>query len=167
MSKNAAQPKTQSSQPKPEPAVKHLEVFIGRWITEGQQYEGAVGPAAKITAVETFEWLEDDFFLIHRFDGRVGSSKAACIEIIGYNAQNRNYPTHIFYNNGLINKWQYHESDSTWTLTGDWDMAGKSMKARCTIRFSDGGESMVGKWEHSSDGSKWQAFWDVKATKVR
>jgi ketosteroid isomerase-like protein len=46
-------------------------------------------------------------------------------------------------------------------------MADKSLKVRCTTVFSDAGKTMTGKWEYSSDGSKWQTFWDVRATKAK
>lgn len=45
-------------------------------------------------------------------------------------------------------------------------MEGKSTKVRCTLVFGDDGNTMTGKWEMSSDGSQWQTFRDVKATKA-
>ena len=62
-------------------------------------------PAANMRAVETYPWLPGEFFLPHRFEGRLGDSDAGCIEIIGYDAQSQSYPTHTFYNNGLANQW--------------------------------------------------------------
>ena len=82
-------------------------------------------------------------------------------------AQNQSYTTHTFYNNGLANEWQSHERDGTWTLAGDWQMQGKSVKVRSTTAFSDAGHTMTSKWEQSSDGSSWETFWDVKASKAK
>jgi hypothetical protein len=162
---NNAQAPEQPSQPGPEHS--RLNVFVGKWKMEGEQYDSPFGPAAKITAVQTYEWLTGGYFLVHRFEGRVGDSKAACIEIIGHDASSQSYLTHTFYQNGITNEWQARERDRIWTFTGDWQMAGKSVKVRFTAVFSDAGNTMTGKWEHSSDGSKWQTFWDVKATKAR
>ena len=167
---NVAQRKqSETSKQTREPGAGHqrLNVFVGKWNTEGQQHEGPVGPAAKITAVETFEWLTGEFFLVHRFQGRVGDHEAACIEIIGHDNASQSYPVHSFYNNGVANEWQYRERNGTWTLTGDWQMKGESTRVRCTIVFSDGGNTMTGKWEMASEGPGWQPFWDVKATKVK
>lgn len=76
----------------------------------------------------------------------MGDGEAGCIEIIGHDAQSQSYPTHTFYNNGLANEWQSHERDGTWTLAGDWQMPGKSVKVRCTTAFSDAGNtSFVGR----------------------
>ena len=152
--------------PTPGPGHRRLDVFLGKWNMEGQQYDGPAGPAAKITAVETYEWLTGGFFLVHRFEGRVGDSEAACIEIIGHDASRQNYPTHSFYSNGTTSEWHTREHDGIWTLTGHWPMAGRSVRVRCTTVFSDSGNTMTGKWEHSSAGSEWQTFWEVKATKA-
>jgi hypothetical protein len=40
----------------PGPEVRRLEVFIGRWITEGQLVEGAGEPAGRIIAGDVYEW---------------------------------------------------------------------------------------------------------------
>lgn len=97
----------------------------------------------------------------------MGDGEAVCIEIIGHDTESQSYPTYSFYNNGVANEWRSHERDGTWTLTGEWQMAGKSMKVRCATVFSDAGNTMTGQWEHSSDGSNWQTFWDVKAMKAK
>ena len=145
---------------------ERLNVFVGQWKTEGQQHEGPVGPAAKITATETYEWLTGGRFLVHRFEGRVGDSEAACIEIIGHDSESQGYSVHTYYNNGVTNEWRSRESDGTWTLTGNWEMGGKSAKVRCTMVFGEAGDTMTAKWEMSEDGSGWQTFWDVKSTKT-
>ncbi len=152
---------------KPSAAHKLLHVWMGKWNTTGQQHEGPVGPAAKIVATDTYEWAKGEFFMVHRFDGKVGDSDASCIEITGYEPQTKSYPAHTYYSTGLTNDWQSHESAGTWTLTGDWDMAGKNAKARCTTVFSPDGNSMTGKWEMSIEGSGWQTFWDIKAIKAK
>ena len=149
----------------PSSAYQLLNVFVGKWETEGQQYEGVVGAAAPITALETYEWLAGELFLVHRFEGHVGDKEAACIEIIGYDAVSGSYPTHTFYNNGKRQEWQSSETEGVWTITGEWQMAGKPTKVRCTIFFSDDGNTMIGKWEYLNDESNWQTFWDVKAMK--
>ena len=161
---NAAQ--AQEQPPKPGPEHKRLDVFSGKWKMEGQQYESPFGPAAELTAVETYVWLPGELFLIHRFEGRMDDQQMACIEIIGYDPSSQSYPFHSFYNDGKTNVWQVRERAGTWTLTGDWQTSGKSQQVRCTIVFSDAGNTRTGKWERSSDGSKWETFWDVKATKA-
>jgi Protein of unknown function (DUF1579) len=148
------------------PAYRLLDVFVGRWETTGQQQESVIGSAALITVSETFEWLPGEFFLVHRFEGRVGDNEAACLEIIGHDAASGSYPAHTFYNNGIQQEWHWSETEGVWTVTGDWKMAGKPMQVRCTIFFSDGGNTMIGKWEYLNDEKIWETFWDVRATKI-
>ena len=97
----------------------------------------------------------------------MGGGAAGCIEIIGYDAQSQSYPTHTFYNNGLANEWQSHVRDGIWTLAGEWQMQGEAVKVQCTTTFSDAGATMRSRWEQSSDGSSWETFWDVTASKAK
>ncbi len=157
------EPNKQSHQASP--AYRLLDVFVGQWETTGQQYEGAVGAAAPVTAVETYEWLAGEFFLVHRFAGRVGDNEAACIEVIGHDALSGNYHAHTFYNKGMHQEWHWSETEGVWTISGEWQIAGKTMKVRCTIFFSDGGNTMIAKWEYLNDQAIWETFWDVQATK--
>ena len=143
-----------------------LDVFVGEWHTEGKQVAGPIGPAAEIAAVQTFEWLDGHAFLIHRFDGRVGDSKASCVEIMGYNRDTGTCRAHTFYNNGLTNVWDMEQRDRAWLLFGEWNMGGKSLKVRCTINFSDDKAVMTSRWDSSSDGTQWQTFWETKARKA-
>ena len=76
---------------KPSAGHKRLSVWIGKWNTKGQQHAGPVGPAAKIVATDTFEWAKGEFFMVHRFDGKVGDDDASCIEITGYDSQTKRY----------------------------------------------------------------------------
>ena len=145
-------------------ALAHLGIFTGKWLTTGRQHASPAGPDAPVTAVETYEWLQGDTFLIHRFDGKVGDDSAACIEIIGRDSSNEDYSVQTFYNNGVTNRWRLHERDRAWLLTGKWRLVGNESDVRCTTVFSDDGAARASKWEHY-DGSSWHTFWDVEAIK--
>lgn len=164
---NIAQRKQVSSEAStPGPEYQRLDVFVGNWNMEGQQYDGPFGQDAKIVAVESYEWLAGGFFLIHRLGGKLDATEIACIEIIGFDQASQNYPRYTFYSNGKTNEWQSRETDDAWTVVGDSVMGDKPLKVRCTIVFSNSGREMTSKWEYSGDGSEWKPFWDVKATKA-
>ena len=161
-------------------ALAHLGIFTGKWLTTGRQHAGAAGPDARITVVETYEWLQGDKFLIHRFDGQVGDQTAACVEIIGRDAASEDYSVQTFYSNGMTNDWRLHERDQAWLLTGKWNMEGKKKDVRCTMVFSDDGSVMAARWAHSTgesptgespigkhpvNGEAWHTFWEVEARK--
>jgi hypothetical protein len=151
--------------PSPTTQHKRLELFVGKWNVAGVQRESRVGPAAEISGTERFEWLEGGLFLIHHFHATVSGAPAACIEIIEYDASSETYPTHTYYNNGQRAEWRLAERDGAWTITGEWPMPGGPMQVRCTVEFGDEGNTRTGKWESSSDGERWETFWDVRATR--
>ena len=155
-----------SSQRTLNPDASALDTFVGEWHVEGEQIEGPIGPAATITATQRYEWLQGQRFLVHRFDGQVGASPASCIEIIGCNRDTGLCRIHTFYNNGLTNVWDVELHAGRWHLYGDWNMAGRAMKVRCTIAFHDDAKAMRSHWEHSSDGVRWHTFWDLRAKKA-
>ena len=74
---------------KPGPDQKRLEVFLGKWTNQGEANASPYGPAGRITATETFDWLPGGFFMIHRADGRQGTIESKWIEIIGYDARKK------------------------------------------------------------------------------
>jgi Protein of unknown function (DUF1579) len=160
---------TTAAPPKPSPTAEHkrLTIFLGTWNLQGRQHATRVGPAVEITGTERFEWLAGGFFLVHHFDARVGDAPAACIEVTGYDASTGTYPIHTYYNNGQSAEWEPIERDgTTWILTGEWPMQGETVQVRCTIEFADEGNSRTARWESSSDGTRWETFWDVKATRA-
>lgn len=148
--------------------LQKLQVFVGKWNMEGQQYEGLYGPTAKIIAVQTYEWLEGGVFLIHRLRGNVGEQKIALIEIMGYDETIQQYPIHSFYNDGKTIEWESSEKNDTWTLTGHSQAEGKILKVRCITVLSNSGSTMTGKWEQSDDCTEeWKTFWDVRSIKIK
>lgn len=143
-----------------------LAAFVGKWHMEGQQLAGLTGRAAPISALQTYEWLPGEQVLVHRFDGHIGDSAAACVEVIAFDAERRCYRAHTFYNNGQMNVWDISHRDDQWIMLGDWNADGRTLKVRCTTSFADEGKTMKSQWEHSSDRSTWQTFWDVAARKI-
>lgn len=152
-------------------ARERLQVFVGEWRTHGRQIAGTVGPAAKITATERYEWVPGEHFLLHHFRGHVDESDASCVEIIG-TGPGRGYTVDTYYGNGRRNEWQYaapegdDDGNETWTLTGTWKGAGTTRFVRCTLVFDATRDRMTATWQQFSDGSRWQSFWEVESTRV-
>jgi hypothetical protein len=144
--------------PKPDPALKRLDAFVGKWNTQGQIKESPFGPAGKIIGTDTYEWLSGGFFLIHRVNVRMGDQRNESIEIIGYDASSKTYPMHSFDSQGNSIVMRASVVGDTWTFTGE--------SMRFTGAFSDDGKSISGKWEYLSDDSNWHHWMDVKLTKA-
>src|SRR5687768_9428808 len=124
--------------PKPDPALKLLDAFVGKWNTEGQIKESPFGPAGKLIGTDTYEWLASGFFLIHRVDVRMGDQKNESIEMISYDASSNTYPMHSFDSQGNSIVMQARITGDTWTFTGE--------SMRFTGAFSKDGKSISGKW---------------------
>ena len=149
-----------------QPVYERLDVFVGKWKMEGDQFASDFGPAAHVNGTQNFEWLPGEKFLIHRLEGKLGDNDMACIEIIGYDAAMQTCSMDTYYNNGMKKSWNLHEKHpGTWVITGDWPHNDKVVKVRSTIDFSEDGKSSTAKWE-SLRGETWQPFWDLKAVKV-
>ena len=50
------------------PVLKRLEVIVDEWSEERQAFKSTCCPAAKVTAVETFEWMPGELFILHNLD---------------------------------------------------------------------------------------------------
>jgi uncharacterized protein DUF1579 len=158
MSNNNTGAQASQQPPKPDPALKRLNAFIGKWNTEGQIKESPFGPAGKLLGRDTYEWLAGGFFLIHRVDVRMSDQKNESIEVIGYDASSKTYPMHSFDSQGNAIAMQANVTGDTWTFTGE--------SMRFTGVFSNDGKSISGKWEYLSDDSKWHHWMDVKLIKA-
>jgi hypothetical protein len=146
-------------------AHERLEPFVGKWTTEGNAYDSPFGPAARVTAAESYEWLTGGTFLVHRLQGRLGGREMACLEVIGYDGASEAYPVRSFYNDRTYNLWQAQPGDTAWTFTGDWQSDGRMLTVRCTLSFGDDGRTRTGRWDYSTDGTRWERFWDTRSVR--
>lgn len=152
---NALTPQNPST---PNPAMARLNVFVGKWNTEGLIKASPSGPATQLKAVDTYEWLPGGYFIIHHVDGHMGKDEVKAIEIIGYDASSQTYTTHSYDNQGNISAYQANLQDSTWTILGKSE--------RFTGMFNDDSTTLTGNWELSTDGKDWVHWMEIKLTKV-
>ena len=107
MSAKAIEKKALLAEPStPSAEHKRLDVFVGKWDVEGQSYaEGQSNESLQVSSVkmkfvQTCEWLPGGFFLVNRWDGRVGEAEFNGMEVIGYDAGSREYSSRFFDNAG-------------------------------------------------------------------
>lgn len=151
---------------RPAPGLEALNPLVGRWHTEGQQYDSLLGPASTFVAVETFEWLDGGHFLIHRLEGKFGRTPSACVEIFGKDA--RGLSAQTFYGDGNTNTWRVSEIENGVVMNGTWSKGSDGViRVRYTARFVEEGNTIAGTWEQSSDGAGWRAFLEVRSTKAQ
>ena len=142
------------------PGLEHqrLQVFIGKWINEGQTVASADVPAAKILVSDVYEWVPGGFFVLHTAYSRIGNVDVGGIEIIGYDAASKAYRTHFFDSQGNISSHELTVHDGIWKWQGE--------KTRCTAVFSDQGKTQVAHHERTDDGGNWVPSMDVTLTRV-
>lgn len=143
--------------PRPGPEHDCLAPFAGRWKTAGQVLASASTPALEIAGIDEYEWMPGGFFLLHRVDVRIGGERVQALEIIGWDAERGSYFIRSFDSQGATG--EMHASvgdDGTWTFAGD--------AQRFTGTFSDGGETLSGRWERC-EGERWRPWMDIRLTK--
>ncbi|GGD53268.1 DUF1579 family protein [Paenibacillus nasutitermitis] len=143
---------------KRDPAMERLNVFVGKWNTEGVIKASPSGAAEQLKAVDTYEWLPGGYFLIHHIDGHMGKEEVKAIEIIGYDPSSQKYTTHSYDNQGNFNAYKANLLDRDWTILGESE--------RFTGMLSEDGNILTGTWELSHDGENWAQWMDIKLTKV-
>ncbi len=90
MSRKATATKLQTLQPQltPSAELQLLNVFVGKWPTEGlsygsgQSYENPYDSPVRWLGEEISEWLPGGFFLIRRFNGQIGDIPISGIETL-------------------------------------------------------------------------------------
>jgi hypothetical protein len=139
---------------------KRLDALIGRWKTEGWTRETPEAPAAKIDAVDTYEWLPGGFGLLHTVDAKVGDEEVEGAEVIGYDPDRGAYVTQYFGSDGPT----AYEASLTQESEGlTWRMRSKT--TRFAGVFSDNGSVITGHWELLPDSGEWQPWMDITLTK--
>jgi len=140
------------------PALERLNVFIGRWITEGETVAGAESPAVRIAASDVYQWLPGGHFIMHPAYGRIGRAHVGGLEVIGYDSETGQYRTYFFDSEGTTSTQTLTCQGDTWT----WQDA----HARCTGVFTDDGKTLIARHERSDDGTQWTPSMTVTLRRV-
>ncbi len=165
MSLKAIATKPQSLQPPltPSPELQLLNIFVGKWPTEGLSYgsgqskENPYDSSVRWSGEESYEWLPGGFFLIRHFKGQIGNIPLSGIETIGYDAASQTYPCQIFDNYGRVHFGYRIVRDGVWSYTGT--------EYRATYTFRNNGNNKATHWEWLCKGD-WSVLMDLEAVKV-
>ena len=149
--------------PAPVPGLKELDVFVGTWHVEGEAYDqevpGKPGAPVKWVSDETYEWLPGGYFLVHRWDARVGAQEFTGIEIMGYDEPTDTYFSKLFDNLGNSPEYSVKLDANTWTFTG--------IKTRAKVIERIDGSAMEWHWEGQRQAGDWRPICDRIATRLR
>jgi hypothetical protein len=129
------------------PELERLDVFIGRWITEGETAGSPGAPAVPIVASDVYQWVPGGHFIMHPAYGRIGDVGVGGIEIIGFDPGTGQYRTWFFDSQGNNSSQTLSYRDGVWTWQGE--------HARCNGEFTDDGRTLIARHERSDDGAHW------------
>jgi uncharacterized protein DUF1579 len=124
-----------------------LNMFIGRWMTEGDTIAQGDTPCVPIVASDVYQWLPGNHFVMHPAYGRIGDIGVGGLEVIGFDPTTRQYQCHFFDSQGNTTRQTLSFRDGTWTWQGT--------HARCTGVFTDSGRTLTARHERSDDGEQW------------
>ena len=86
---------TQAQLPTPDPALRRLDRFVGRWSMEGH----LVGSdEITIKGETTFRWLPGGFFLEQHATLNFLGMEIESLELIGYDPETETFPSTVFSN---------------------------------------------------------------------
>jgi hypothetical protein len=136
-----------------------LEPFVGRW-TMAAEFDPESTPPRAVT---TFEWLAGKRFLVQRWE--VDHPEAPDgIAIIGFDPTKATYLQHYFDSRGVARVYDMTFSNGVWELQRF--ASEPDFSQRFTGRFTDDGNSIVGAWEISRDGSGWEPDFNLTYTRL-
>ena len=138
-------------------ALDRLEVFIGRWITEGETADAEAAPM-RIVASDVYQWVPGRHLVMHPAYGRIGQVGVGGLEVIGYDPSTDQFRTHFFDGQGNIITEVLSYRDGMWIWQG--------AHARCTGVFTEGGRILTARHERSDDGIHWVPSMTVTLRRV-
>ena len=152
--------------PKPGPELKKLDMFVGKWKSEGEAQVSPYGPAGKLTSADSYAWMPGGFFMTHHWDVVQAGVAIKGMEVIGYDATKKVYLTRFFDNFGNSGWQTATVQGNTWTWTGDSEVGGKPIKERFVVVVVSP-DIVTVKGEYSTDGAKWLPNFDLKSTRAK
>lgn len=103
--------------PQPDPALRRLDRFVGRWSMKGH-FVGS--DEESIGGETTFRWLPGGFFLEQSIKLDFGGLKIESLELIGYDPESDRFPSTVFSNVSpvpLPYSWDVREESVTITVS--------------------------------------------------
>jgi hypothetical protein len=149
-------------------ALERLNVFLGEWRVQASFPPAAAAAIAGSAVVgrAVFAWILDAQFLAMQVEiphpDAPGSSA-----IIGVNTDGQAYTQHYFDSRGVARAYAMTFNEGVWTLLRETpDFAPLDFSQRFTGRFSADGDTIAGRWELRTDGSRWEHDFDLTYTRL-
>jgi len=151
--------------PKPGPEFEALGFFAGTWRFEGEQKEGPMGPAGKISSTDTCEWFEGGFALLCRSQGMNPMGPTNAIAISSYDPAQKAY-TYYGVEAGMPPFMATGQREGkVWRYRTESQMGDMTVMTRVTIAETSA-TSYSFEMETSTDGTSWTRVVEGTSTKT-
>jgi hypothetical protein len=136
--------------PKPNAALKSLDVMVGAWDLEGRE----AGSDGDINGRLSFAWMKGGFYLVQHVDVDYAGRKVNGVEYIGYDDASGSLRSYFFSNEGpgpfggVAIEYVWEVDDGTLTIWGG--EIGSPANFRGT--FNDDRDTIAGRWEWPGGG---------------
>jgi hypothetical protein len=144
-------------------AESPLGRLIGTW-----EFEPLVDGRPTGRGRATFEWIEDGAYVLERSDaewsdpGWVEKAPATTRSVIGWDDSTDEMVQLYSDSRGVFRIYRMTMTGDAWTL----ERAAPDFHQRFIGTFRDGGRTIVGRWDSSSDGTAWEEDFPITYRKV-
>ena len=145
-------------QPTAEHALRQLEPLVGEWILEAKWPDGNLWPGGGRV---TFEWHPSGAHLVQRGTAELPEAPDN-ISIIGCDAANGTYVQLYSDERGVCRVYQMTIGNGEWRLWRE----GEPFSQRFTATFTDGGNTITGRWEIAEDFTNYTPDFDLVFRRV-
>ena len=138
--------------------MEGLNFLIGTWKTQGKVRADGATPEITFNGTDSYEWILNRKFILHKVDVMMGNEKTEAVEIIGgYNVENKTYHMRSFDNRGTVMEMEAH-IDKQDVL----HIVGSDMRSKLTRRDEN---TLIAHWERLAENQTWVAWMDLQLSK--
>jgi hypothetical protein len=138
--------------------MQRLDFLIGTWKTEGEVRGEGSAPATAFKGTDSYEWILNKTFILHKVDVTIGKEKIEAIEVIGGgDPGSKKYKMRSFDNQGTFTEMEAH-IDKKCVL----HIVGENMRSEL-VRQDD--KNLIAHWERLVDNRQWVPWMDLQLSK--
>jgi len=141
-----------------QPGMESLHFLIGRWNTEGEIKAREGNAASKFTGTDSYEWILDGHYILHKVEVTMNNKKVEAFEIIGgFDPETKRYKMRSFDNQGIFTEMEGYLDER-----GAFHILGDKMRAQLAVIDKN---TMTAHWENSKDNQKWAPWMELTLSK--
>ena len=138
--------------------MQRLGFLIGTWKTEGEVRAEGSTPAIPFKGTDSYEWILNKTFILHKVDVTMGKEKIEAFEVIGRtDLESKKYKMRSFDNQGAFTEMEAHIDEK-----GALHIVGANMRSKL-IKQND--KKLIAHWERLVDNKEWVPWMDLQLSK--